>query len=126
MGIDYESKLIFGIEIDYKTYKKINSLLTKEEEGENFEEEYDTNDYDEIGEIFTKKNNLYLIFASSYYDSPTDENRIFISMIKDSDEPTLQELINISKQNMENYTNCLKKYEIEFEEPKIISTPHIW
>lgn len=112
MGIDNTAKLIFGIEIDYESLERIMKT-------------FDKDDFDDFQCLFYDKYNVYFLRASPYYDSPLEDNTFFISMI-DSEESLLSDLIKISEEKKEHYTNCLEKLGIEYKEPKLLAVPHIW
>ncbi len=116
MGIDYDSRLIYGWKIDYKT---LQAYATK-------------NDIDicELDYIIEKKfPNVYFVYANPYYDTPDNEKCYFISLMKHTKKGvTLEQIKEAYSQNYES-ANLFMKNELEIEvsiPPMIFALPHIW
>jgi hypothetical protein len=115
MGIDYDSKLIFGWEIEQEELK---TLLDNKD--------------DEIGEYFDEiqaklPKGAFLIYSNPYYDCGCESQRYYISLIKDHGH-TLSQLIEVMK-DIEAVAQ-IRKLAVNLgandNEPMIFSVTHIW
>ena len=116
MGIDNDSKLIFGITfMEDEMNEKLRDVFYNEE---NIEED---NDRYKVGDLFFG-------YASPYFDSDVSDRIYFVSISEPSDTTLSIEQITNLLSNWKNtsYFKFLEYCEIEKREPMLISLPHIW
>jgi hypothetical protein len=139
MGVDYDSKLIIGIQINYQS---IVNFLIQNKIGTCLKENYDDPKFKLSDQCFCGDDcwklkdklipeNLYIIRTSPYYDCKDNECMYFISLV-DREIPlnkcleiinnktlqkTLIDFININK-----FTN----YKVDENSIMILSTTNIW
>ncbi len=116
MGIDYDSRLIFGWEIDYKT-------MYSYAEKQNI-------DICELNYIIEKRfPNVYFVYTNPYYDVCDDEKHYYISLIEDTKKGvTLDQMSEAYSQNYESAILFMKnELNIEISKPPMIyAVYHIW
>jgi hypothetical protein len=144
MGINNDTKLIFGIQIDYETMMKIMKSFFDDPINQEMFESQQIDLYEEPGEFFyrffeqyklfeEKYKNLFLITASPYYDTGFEDLTYYIA-IKVKKDPSftsltikeVKEWLESWEKDSDTYIQCLKDFDIEFEEPEFLSVSNIW
>ena len=110
MGIDNDSKLVFGIILTAEQVEHISSIAQEDEYDEWFcipPQEFD---------------DLFFGYASPWYDCGSENYVYFVSIT----EPENCELSIAELDNWNSYLLFLKFADIEPIPPRIYSLPHIW
>jgi len=127
MGIDYDSKLIFGWAIDYESLikylkeNKADSCGGEEHQCLCGPECWDTESF-----IFNKS--IFFVSTSPYFDCPSEECLIFISLTK-SNLLSIEEITNIlkNKKHIASSKELVNKLGGDGSgDPKIFSQLDIW
>lgn len=121
MGVDNDVKNVFGILLYCDDFKKISKVVGNDVDLMDmvWDEQYDT--------FNEKYPQLYLGYASPYYDSGYDEYTFYIGIGKEQRSYSLNDLKKlITTWENSGYRECLKEMGIDFEEPEIIALPHIY
>lgn len=116
MGIDYDARLVFGWQVDFKTI-------------ETFAQKHDLEIYDIEHEVKIHFPGIYLVGANPYYDCGINKNIYYISLLEKYNKPvSLEDINKVSSENYEKTVAFMKnELEIEVSTPPVLQAlPHIW
>jgi hypothetical protein len=122
MGIDYDSRIIFGMLLSYEEFVTVlkSFMMTEEEENEDYQNFY----YEKIdyGDRFHEKYpGLILGTSSPYFDCDFDQ-KIFYVCLHDSDEIDIETASRlISSHESSSFKKFCEHYNLEYEPPRFIS-----
>lgn len=147
MGIDYDSKLIYGYEIDYE---KLVKYLIENKAGTcdgYYKDEPEAKDAkkEDIIDIDNKKTyrmqclcgtkhcwknlklpeGVYITYSSPYYDCPPEDSNCYIRL-NSTDYMTREELLSIKDETIQAAKELAIKLGTTDKEPSIFSAVHIW
>lgn len=117
MGVDNDAILCYGIEFSYDEIKHLKDLQEIKDLAENIGCDFMPNLWEEMG----------FVSASYYYDAE-EEDRSYIIGTKIEKDLTLNEFVQ--KINENEIILFLKgvcdKYNLKYEDPKILCRPNVW
>lgn len=120
MGVDNDSKTVFGIELSYDEFKNLSKILGDID----LIDMIWNDDYEKFNQKYPK---LYLGYASPVYDGDYDIYGYYIGIGQEQRDYSLNDLKELLLNWEESgYRECLEELGIDFEEPRIFSLPHVY
>ena len=128
MGVDYDTKFVYGWVFDNDDVDEIFNKMIKYEEldydtsEDNYDELYEK--YELLSEHLNKKYKLYLEYANPYYDCGIYESLFFISLVEYPDPDELKVLLN--SELSEDICNLIQNIGVDVKDICMDCLPHIW
>ena len=128
MGIDNDAKIVFGSLLGYDDILKvIKSFMETEEEDEDFQNfYYEKLDNYDVENRFTKKyKGISLGMCSPYFDCDFETKTFYVSIDEDEDFSIEQSEKLISGYKSTDYSQFLRDYGFDYEEPRFFAIVNV-